>query len=118
VIELVLSKRCIECDKCVQACPTDVFDAVPGAPLVIARQSDCQTCFMCELYCPVDALYVDPDCRQPVDTRESEIAETDWPEQYRRDSGWGRARRTHPNESWRMNEIFAAARDILQEDTR
>lgn len=115
MIELVLSKRCIECDKCVQVCPTDVFDAVPGAPPVIARQ----TCFMCELYCPVDALYVDPDCRQPVDTRESEIASP-------RPIGLsntaatpaGAARRTHPNESWRMNEIFAAARDILQEDTR
>jgi formate hydrogenlyase subunit 6/NADH:ubiquinone oxidoreductase subunit I len=28
---------------------------------VIARQDDCQTCFMCELYCPVEALYVAPD---------------------------------------------------------
>jgi alkanesulfonate monooxygenase len=66
MIELVLADRCIGCDKCVQVCPSDVFDAVPDAVPVIARQSDCQTCFLCELYCPVDALFVDPDCRAPV----------------------------------------------------
>jgi NAD-dependent dihydropyrimidine dehydrogenase PreA subunit len=115
VIELVLADRCIECDKCVRVCPTDVFDAVPGAPPVIARQSDCQTCFLCELYCPVDALFVDPDCRAPVAADEEAVLATDWPAQYRRDSGWGRARRTHPNESWRMGDIFATARDLLTE---
>jgi NAD-dependent dihydropyrimidine dehydrogenase PreA subunit len=30
-----------------------------GMP-VIARQSQCQTCFMCEAYCPADALFVAP----------------------------------------------------------
>jgi NAD-dependent dihydropyrimidine dehydrogenase PreA subunit len=117
VIELVLADRCIACDKCVRVCPTDVFDAVPGAPPVIARQSDCQTCFLCELYCPVDALFVDPDCRAPVPADESAVRDTDGPAQYRRDSGWGRARRTHPNESWRMGDIFATARDLLTEET-
>jgi Pyruvate/2-oxoacid:ferredoxin oxidoreductase delta subunit len=36
----------------------NVFSAVKGAPPVVARKEDCQTCFMCELYCPADALYV------------------------------------------------------------
>lgn len=47
----------------------NVFDRVAGAPPVVARQSDCQTCFMCELYCPEDALYVSPDTTgiEPVD---------------------------------------------------
>ena len=49
------------CDICVNVCPTNVFAAVPGAPPVIARQEDCQTCFMCELYCPEDALFVAPE---------------------------------------------------------
>jgi ferredoxin len=44
----------------VQVCPTNVFDAVPGAHPVIARQADCQTCFMCEAWCPADALFVAP----------------------------------------------------------
>jgi NAD-dependent dihydropyrimidine dehydrogenase PreA subunit len=29
-----------------------------GGPPVIARQADCRTCFMCEAYCPADALFV------------------------------------------------------------
>lgn len=61
MIEVVSEARCILCNKCVQACPMNVFDRVADAPPVIARQEDCQTCFMCELYCPVDALYVAPD---------------------------------------------------------
>ncbi|MBM7488075.1 NAD-dependent dihydropyrimidine dehydrogenase PreA subunit [Bradyrhizobium canariense] len=41
-----------------------------GIP-VIARQDDCQTCFLCELYCPEDALWVSPfaDENKPVDVR-------------------------------------------------
>jgi NAD-dependent dihydropyrimidine dehydrogenase PreA subunit len=115
MIELVLADRCTSCGICVRVCPTNVFDAVPGGPPVIARQSDCQTCFMCELHCPVDALYVDPDCETPRPADPTAVAATDWPAQYRRDSGWGRWRGTHSNESWRMDAIFAAARDQLTE---
>lgn len=61
MIELVSESRCILCNKCVQVCPMNVFSAVKGAPPIIARKEDCQTCYMCELYCPVDALYVAPD---------------------------------------------------------
>jgi NAD-dependent dihydropyrimidine dehydrogenase PreA subunit len=60
MIELVSQTRCILCNKCVQVCPMNVFSAANGAPPSIARKDDCQTCFMCELYCPVDALYVAP----------------------------------------------------------
>jgi NAD-dependent dihydropyrimidine dehydrogenase PreA subunit len=60
MIELVSEERCILCNKCVQVCPMNVFSAIKGTPPVIARKDDCQTCFMCELYCPVDALYVAP----------------------------------------------------------
>ena len=60
MIELVSEDRCTGCDLCVQVCPTHVFDAVPGGIPVIARKHDCQTCFMCEAWCPVDALYVAP----------------------------------------------------------
>lgn len=60
MIELVSQSRCIQCDICVKACPENVFDAVPGGAPVIARKGDCQTCSLCELYCPADALYVSP----------------------------------------------------------
>ncbi len=58
MIEIVSESRCIACNLCVKACPANVFDAVPDSIPVIARQSDCQTCFLCEIYCPTDALYV------------------------------------------------------------
>ena len=61
MIEIVSKTRCIACDICVRACPADVFDPVPGSEPVIARQEDCQTCFLCEIYCPTDALYVAPN---------------------------------------------------------
>lgn len=60
MIEILNADRCTECDICVRICPTNVFDAVEGGVPVIARQSDCQTCFQCEAYCPADAIFVAP----------------------------------------------------------
>ena len=74
MIELVSESRCILCNKCVQVCPMNVFSTVKGAAPVIARKADCQTCFMCELYCPVDALYVAPDAEVSVAVSENELA--------------------------------------------
>lgn len=65
MIEVVSAQRCIGCDKCVQVCPTRVFDRGADGVPVVARQSDCQTCFLCEAYCPVDALFVAVQ-RQPL----------------------------------------------------
>ncbi len=60
MIELVDDARCTRCNLCIRVCPMDVFDLVADGPPVIARQDSCQTCFMCEAHCPVDALYVAP----------------------------------------------------------
>jgi len=87
MIELVSEARCITCNKCVQACPMNVFDAVKGAAPVIARKEDCQTCFMCELYCPVDALYVAPDAAQSVAVDEPNLAASGLLGSYRK-TGW------------------------------
>ena len=38
MIEIVSATRCTACNICVHACPTNVFDIVPGGPPVIARQ--------------------------------------------------------------------------------
>lgn len=92
MIELVSASRCIGCDLCVSVCPTNVFDAVPDAPPVIARQSDCQTCFMCEVYCPVDALYVAHDAEQPVGVEEEAIVASGLMGSYREIVGWGYGR--------------------------
>ena len=69
MIEIVSADRCTGCNICVHACPTNVFEAVPGGPPRIARQADCQTCFMCELYCPTDALFVAPEADETVTVR-------------------------------------------------
>ncbi|MEU2251789.1 4Fe-4S binding protein [Nocardia xishanensis] len=89
MIELLRADDCIGCDKCVDACPTNVFDRTASGIPVIARQSDCQTCFMCEAYCPTDALYVDPEST-PL-PKGAAIPE-DHIGRYREKLGWGRGR--------------------------
>jgi NAD-dependent dihydropyrimidine dehydrogenase PreA subunit len=92
MIEILSESRCIRCDICVQVCPTNVFDAVDGEAPQIARRDDCQTCFMCEAYCPVDAMYVSPkaDERDAVD--EDELARSGLLGGYRAEIGWGKNR--------------------------
>ena len=121
MIALILEDRCVGCGDCVRACPMDVLD-LPGDPAlgsvpVIARQLDCQTCFLCELYCPVDALYVDPDCDAPAELDPVSVAESGILGGYRRDSGWGEWAESglYPNEHWRMEEMFAIARSLPPE---
>ncbi|MBS1881687.1 MAG: ferredoxin family protein [Actinobacteria bacterium] len=93
MIELVVEERCIKCEMCVRVCPTDVFEESESGLPVIARQGDCQTCFLCEVYCPVDALFVAPHATPDPDPRWRDAA---WLEQsgrlgsYRRAVGWGR----------------------------
>jgi NAD-dependent dihydropyrimidine dehydrogenase PreA subunit len=89
MIELVSKERCIQCDICVDVCPTNVFDATPGGPPVIARKADCQTCFMCEAYCPADAMYVSPNAHASVAVNEAELAAGGVLGSYRRAVGWG-----------------------------
>ncbi|MBF6230395.1 4Fe-4S dicluster domain-containing protein [Nocardia farcinica] len=90
MIELLRTEDCIGCDKCVDACPTNVFDRTASGIPVIARQSDCQTCFMCEAYCPADALYVAP---QDTPLPDPTAIPTDQIGRYREKLGWGRGRR-------------------------
>jgi NAD-dependent dihydropyrimidine dehydrogenase PreA subunit len=90
MIELVSSNRCVACDICVNVCPTNVFDAVPGEAPRIARQSDCQTCFLCEAYCPADALFVAAEAHRRVEVNEEELAQKGLLGQYRRNLGWGK----------------------------
>jgi NAD-dependent dihydropyrimidine dehydrogenase PreA subunit len=116
MIEGVISERCTQCGVCAEVCPSDVFDFRPGAPPVIARIADCQTCFLCELYCKADALFVGADCETaaPFDPEKAAVATTLG--QYRRDSGWdefeGDPR--YENEHWRMEGVFLRARELAQ----
>ncbi len=100
---------CDGCGQCVTVCPVNVFDLTPAGP-VMARPDACQTCFLCELYCAADALYVDPDgeTRRTIDRGDIK----DLRGRFRRDSGWGEHAGEHPNLHWRMDEIFRRARDL------
>jgi len=109
VIELIVRSRCTDCGDCVKVCPTNVFDLVDGK-VTIARQSDCQTCFLCELYCKADALYVASNAEQATPTTLEDVLAGGTLGEYRRQSGWHEWESVHPNMFWRQGEIFARAR--------
>jgi NAD-dependent dihydropyrimidine dehydrogenase PreA subunit len=96
MIEVVDRDRCIGCDRCIDVCPTRVFDRGADGIPVIARHDSCQTCFQCEAYCPTDALFVAP-LVTPVgaDSRfrdASKLADSGLLGGYRRELGWGNGR--------------------------
>ena len=92
MIELISESRCIECNVCVKVCPTNVFDLVEGGIPVIARKHDCQTCFMCETNCPVDAMYVAPQFDRDVEVSEAELLAAGVLGAFRRNWGIGPGR--------------------------
>jgi len=94
MIELLSKDRCISCNQCVSVCPTNVFEAVPGDIPVIARQADCQSCFMCELYCPVDALFVTPLVEETSVVAEAQLIDRGLLGSYRENLGWGKGRQS------------------------
>jgi NAD-dependent dihydropyrimidine dehydrogenase PreA subunit len=112
MIELVIAERCTGCNACVEICPTNVLDPTPEGLPVIARQQDCQTCFMCELYCTQDAIYVGPDCERATSVDEDEILASGLLGEFRRHHGWHEWKGHYPNDHWRMESVFLRARDM------
>jgi MinD superfamily P-loop ATPase len=90
MIELLNTDTCTDCNLCVSVCPTNVFEAVPNGLPIIARQNYCQTCFMCEVYCPVDALYVDPHPMEISGLTVDAVKERKLFGSYRRAIGWAK----------------------------
>jgi NAD-dependent dihydropyrimidine dehydrogenase PreA subunit len=115
MIELIVEDRCIGCETCVSACPTHVLDPAPsgGAPM-IARQDQCQTCFLCELYCPADAIYVGPrqDRSEPVDR--AEVLASGQLGQVRRNYGWDGTADPLAN-FWRLGPLLGEGAQISAE---
>jgi NAD-dependent dihydropyrimidine dehydrogenase PreA subunit len=103
MIELVSKERCIVCNKCVQVCPMNVFSAVKGAPPVVARKEDCQTCFMCELYCPADALYVAPQAEVAAAVSEPALVAGGLLGSYR-ETAWSAPEKNAGDQTFRLYE--------------
>lgn len=98
MIELISDTRCVACDICVKICPTNVFDGGSGEAPTIARQQDCQTCFMCEAYCPADAIYVAPESAQAVAVDEQALSDGGRLGEYRAILGWGPGRKSNSDQ--------------------
>jgi len=67
MIERVDQGKCIACGTCVEICPMDVFRPDKDTDRsVILYPEDCQTCYSCELECPVSAIRVGPFRKERV----------------------------------------------------
>ena len=109
MIELIVSDRCTNCGACVEVCPTNVFDQASSGPPILARVEDCQTCFMCELHCRADAIYVAPDCDRRDTVDPAEIVASGRLGRYRQHSGWDEWADRFPNDQWLMENVFRRA---------
>ncbi len=54
---------CFGCEKCITACPTNVFSywTKSEGQVVVdpVRESDCILCLVCEIVCPVEAISIE-----------------------------------------------------------
>ncbi|WP_242129010.1 ferredoxin family protein [Sphingobium sp. Sx8-8] len=115
MIAHIFENRCTGCHSCVAACPTHVFDAGEGGVPVIARIDQCQTCYMCELYCEADAIYVDPDQHAAATIAPEAILEAGHAGRLRHDYGWDRPPdpdRGHLSDFWRLGPLLREGAEI------
>lgn len=87
MIEFIDTRKCTRCNLCAAICLLNVFEKNRGGVPEIARQEKCQTCFMCELYCPADAIYVAPQAEEILHLNESD-APSLLIGAYRKNAGW------------------------------
>jgi MinD superfamily P-loop ATPase len=117
MIELVLSDHCTHCGACVEVCRPMCSIRLRRAHR-LARVEDCQTCFMCELYCPADAIYVAPDCDRRVAVTRDDVVASGRLGQYRKHSGWGEWAEDFPNNQWLMETVFRRAGEAAARKSR
>ncbi|KXB07450.1 hypothetical protein AKJ51_01355 [candidate division MSBL1 archaeon SCGC-AAA382A20] len=71
--------NCINCGKCVEICPVNVFEMEEEEP-VIKHAGDCTLCGVCADQCPEDAIEIQMDkdaSRYRIDF-EAEQSYVDW----------------------------------------
>lgn len=114
MIAHIFEDLCIGCDACVAACPTHVIDPGANGTPVIARLDQCQTCFMCELYCESDAIYVAPDQRFPEAVDPAAIRASGHLGRLRHDYGWDREEdgADHLREFWQLGPLLREGAEI------
>jgi NAD-dependent dihydropyrimidine dehydrogenase PreA subunit len=60
-IRRIDTEKCIGCGTCVDDCPMNVIVLnEEGNKAEIKYLRDCQSCFLCEVECPVSAIFVTP----------------------------------------------------------
>lgn len=60
-IQNIDQERCHRCKRCVEICPQDVLRfGLKEKKIHIQYLRDCQSCFLCEIECPQQAIYVTP----------------------------------------------------------
>lgn len=115
MIAHIFEERCTGCNSCVSACPTHVLDAQVDGPPRIARLDQCQTCYMCELYCDADALYVDPDQHAPALLSAESVLASGHVGRLRHDYGWDRPAppdEGHLRDFWRLGPLLREGAEI------
>jgi NAD-dependent dihydropyrimidine dehydrogenase PreA subunit len=91
MIEFIDESSCIHCNRCVEICPTDVFEPTGAVPQ-IARLDECTTCMNCELFCPTDAIWVSPLHTPEVDLDRPAILASGLMGSYARAMNWHEGR--------------------------
>jgi NAD-dependent dihydropyrimidine dehydrogenase PreA subunit len=88
VIEFINEGTCTDCGKCIEVCPTDVFEPGGAGVPEISRKDDCTSCMNCELYCPADAIYVSPIRTPEADLDKAAVIASGILGSYRRAMNW------------------------------
>lgn len=61
----ISDERCVNCGTCVKVCPLDVLRPGKSKP-EISYPQDCQSCFLCRMYCKKDAISITADRARPT----------------------------------------------------
>jgi len=107
MITPILESRCNGCNQCVAVCPTLVLAEAAQTPQIV-RPDACQTCYMCELYCEQDAIYVAPDQTAPQTVDPQAILASGQLGRIRHDQGWDRENsgEDHLDVYWRLGPLL------------